>query len=133
MRRAVAAIVVVLALGVPALASAQSAGDNQYVDPFAGSQAPAKHHSQQTSGTGQTGSTASGTTSGTSPATGKSSAASTGSAASGQLPRTGQPLMPLFVLGGALLLAGLVLRLRVAARRPRPSGGPQYIDLRRDP
>src|SRR4051794_23048588 len=106
MRRAVLAIVVALGLAVPAAASAQSAGDNQYVDPFAGSQPPAKQQtSQPAQGTGQSGSAA------PAPASTPVQAVQSGSgsgttASSSQLARTGQPVAPLFAMGGALLLAG---------------------------
>src|SRR3954462_14045942 len=121
MRRAVPAIVVALGLAAPAAASAQSAGDNQYVDPFANSQAPAKHQGQQAQGQGQDQS--SGSTSATAPVNTVQPAASSGTtASSSHLPRTGQPMTPLFALGGALLLAGLVLRLSIAPRRTRRDG-----------
>ena|SRR2546423_922754 len=128
MRRAVPAIVVALGLVVPAAASAQSAGDNQYVDPFAGSQPPAKHHPQQAQGTSQPAGGASPSAPVSSVQPSSATGTSSTTASSSQLPRTGQPLTPLFALGGALLLTGLVLRLKL--RRPRTSNGPQLIDLR---
>jgi LPXTG-motif cell wall-anchored protein len=116
-RIAAAAVTLAVALA-PATALAQNgAGDEQYTDPFAnGSQQPAKpkpkpkptpvqpvpHQQVQSS-----------------PTTTQQAAPSTQQAtqSSGQLPRTGFDLIPLALVGVALVAAGLVLRRRAAHGR----------------
>jgi LPXTG-motif cell wall-anchored protein len=106
-RRPAAVAAVMLTL-LPASAVAQSAGDEQYEDPFAGEQpAPAS-----TPAPAPAPSLGSGTVQ---PAPPTPAAAPT----SAQLPRTGADL-PLAVLAGAFLLAsgaGLRLRLHAHGRR----------------
>jgi hypothetical protein len=160
MRLALSTLVAVVALAVPGVALGQSAGDNQYVDPFAGqhaspgggqSGAPQHTAGQPSQGTTSSGTGSSTTGSGTStgggssttgsgtsaPASGSSTPSSGGSTpssgttkssqaggdaatggpastSSGQLPRTGEPLAPLFALGGLLILGGFALRLAAA-------------------
>jgi hypothetical protein len=108
------ALVWVLVLAMPAPALAQSAGDNQYTDPF--SHTPSSH------GGGSSGKP--GGSSGTSPQTAQ--AAPTGPSASasrapqpsqaGELPRTGFPVALPLAYGLVLLLSGVALRRGV---RPR--------------
>ena len=121
-----------VSLLVPAIAVAQSAGDEQYTDPFAGN-APAGHSptssapSQNTSSPsvqspGQLASSSSpgGTASGD---PGTSSGGSGNS-----LPRTGFDAWMLAVMGALMLLAGVLLRLGL---RPLPwraaSGSPATL------
>jgi hypothetical protein len=104
--KAMLVFVLTLALAFPAAALAQSAGDEQYVDPF----------QNQTSGGGGGGSNGNQSDSGsqTTPQTSSSSGSSSSGTAGtdttsggdgSALPRTGLPLIPLF-LGGALLMGG---------------------------
>ena len=95
---------------LPATAFGQSAGDEQYVDPFqddtpqnnssndSGSQSDDTSSGQQTSQT----TTTTGDTAGTS--------AQDPAAASGTLPRTGEDLWPVALIGVLLLGGGLALR-----------------------
>ena len=111
-RRSLAVAGTVLAL-LPAAAAAQSAGDEQYSDPFQGTQAPKTTpkskptpvkpvpHQQVQSQT---------QTQAQQPAA-PQPAATTGGG-SGELPRTGMDLAPLVVVGIALVAAGLLLRRR---------------------
>jgi LPXTG-motif cell wall-anchored protein len=133
--RHLTALLAALALLSPASALA-SAGDDQYVDPFAPN---GSHHTQQaagqsgtqgqgsqTQGTGSTSST--GTTSGTAPATSsastQSAASSSGvrttSAKSGKLAYTGSEPWLLLLAGAVLVGSGVALRRRhPVARRWR--------------
>jgi LPXTG-motif cell wall-anchored protein len=94
---------------LPAAAAAQSAGDEQYEDPFAGEQpaptstpAPAPSLGSRTA-----------------PPAAPSAAPAPAAPTSAQLPRTGADL-PLTALAGAVLLAsGVGLRLRLQAHGPR--------------
>jgi hypothetical protein len=106
-------LVVVLLAGVlalPAVALADSAGDNQYQDPF--SNVPSQSKPKNTS----SGTTTQPSTPAPAPATTTpSSSAGTSTdpiahAAGDALPRTGFPLLPVAAIGAALLAAGLVLR-----------------------
>jgi LPXTG-motif cell wall-anchored protein len=119
--RRIAAVAVVLALALtPAAAHAQDgAGDEQYTDPFAGQSQPKPKpkpkpvqpvpHQQlpsQQQATPQT----------TTPAPAPAAAATQQPAASsGELPRTGFDVIPVALVGVALVLAGLALRRRGAA------------------
>ncbi len=110
--RRIAAVAVSLAVALaPAAASAQDgAGDQQYTDPFAGQSqpkpkpkptAPVQQQTQQA--TPQT------TTPAPAPATQQPAASSR------ELPRTGFDVIPVALVGVALVLAGLALRRRGAA------------------
>ena len=118
-RRSLAVAGTVLAL-LPAAAAAQSAGDDQYVDPFAGQDAGGGGGSSG----GQSGSSPSSSapsssapsssapsSSATAPAA--SSAPATTAPVSTQLPYTGTATALRALLGAVLLLAGVALRLRV--------------------
>jgi hypothetical protein len=121
-RRSLAALLVVVGLAVPSAALAQSAGDNQYQDPFGGDSG-----GQQGSSGGDQGSSSGGsgttTTAQAAPTvtpvpTAPAIAPPTQNAAPAaqQLPRTGgDPITPA-VAGFWLLLGGVALRARV---RPR--------------
>lgn len=124
-----------LALALPASAWAQSAGDNQYQDPFANGSPSAGSRggsgsASQADGSGQTTSGGLQTAGGGSGSSSSTSGATASTAASGELPRTGLDVAPIAALGLTFLLAGLLLRLLSAPRAPRPNG-PRYIDLRR--
>ena len=116
---ALLAALLVLA-GAPAVAAAQSAGDDQYVDPFAGQDAGGGGGSSG----GQSGSSPSSSApSSSAPSASAPSSSATAPAASPapattapvstQLPYTGTATALRALLGAVLLLAGVALRLRV--------------------
>jgi len=121
---ALLAALLVLA-GAPAVAAAQSAGDDQYVDPFAGQDAGGGGGSSG----GQSGSSPSSSApsasapSASAPSASAPSSSATAPAASPapattapvstQLPYTGTATALRALLGAVLLLAGVALRLRV--------------------
>jgi hypothetical protein len=116
----------VLPLARPAVSLAdgggndQSAGDNQYVDPLAGTQPAAKAKPRpKPRPASPTASTAPATSTSSSSATSSSSTAAAATATATRasrahtLPRTGLPIALIAAVGLALLAAGLALR-RVA-------------------
>jgi len=120
-----AAIAIAASLALPGTALAQSAGDNQYVDPLAGQSS--HHHSTSsnsgTSGSGTSSSTSASTSTGSSGSSGSSASGSSASGTAGssaangrQLPRTGFELLIPIELGLALLLTGFTLRRVLALR-----------------
>jgi cell division septation protein DedD len=132
-RSRLVALFAALALLAPASAFAQSAGDNQYTDPFGGS------GGQQQSSSGSQGSSSSGssgtTTTAQAPAPTSAPVATTAqstTAATQQLPRTGHDPITPAVAGFWLLLGGVALRARVSrgedrapARGRRAAGSPR--------
>jgi hypothetical protein len=117
-------LVLLLALGlaVPATVAAQSAGDDQYVDPFEG-QGDGNNGSQN--GDSDNGST---TTSQTTPSdTAGTTADTTDTESAATLPRTGFALLPLALAGvflfgtGAGLRRGTRLPARAAASHAPPT------------
>ena len=113
--RNIAAAVLALALALPSAALAQSAGDDQYQDPFSGQDGGGSNQ-QQGSGSGSQGQqqdaapTTQGQTQDAAPTAAQAEPAQTGT-----LPRTG-PQTPLaLAYGWTLLIAGTALRR--AARR----------------
>jgi O-Antigen ligase len=114
-------LALVIALAAPATALAQSAGDEQYVDPFqnapAGGQGGGNGGNSQAGGGSGSNSQAQ-TNSGASQGTAGSTSQSTGTAdtTSGgdgsALPHTGLPLAGVVLAGGLLLGGGITLRRR---------------------
>jgi hypothetical protein len=110
MHRGIAALILALALlAAPAAALAQSAGDEQYVDPFQGEpnggqaeQPPPEEPSAPPPPAAEE-----------APATESAPAAEAAQPASPTLPRTGAPLVLLAAAGYALLLAGIAIRRQV--------------------
>jgi hypothetical protein len=102
--RAVAIATIFLLLALPAAGFADSAGDNQYQDPLGNTPSKPK---KQASTTQTTATPAPSTPSSTAS---QSSSSTTTTPSSGSLPRTGLPVVPLVVLGTALLGAGLLIR-----------------------
>jgi hypothetical protein len=95
-------------LALPATAFGQSAGDEQYVDPFQGNDNPGGGgNDNSTSNSGdQTQDQSTTTTTTTAPAeTGSADTAGAAESDSQSLPRTGLPLAG-FLLGGAALVGG---------------------------
>jgi hypothetical protein len=95
-------------LAVPATALAQSAGDDQYVDPF-----ESQPDDQNNNGSGDQGGQSQTTTPDTGTAPAQSTAPTATEAQSGDtLPRTGLPLVGLGLSGAFLLSGGFALRRR---------------------
>jgi LPXTG-motif cell wall-anchored protein len=125
--RRIAVLGATLALALyPAAAVAQNgAGDEQYQDPFAGSSAPAKKPKPKPKPVPQAQATPQ-TQSQTSTQPVQQVQSSSGTSAQGtttpvqagsELPRTGFDVVPLAIVGFALVLAGMVLRRRAAHGR----------------
>lgn len=120
MPRRIAALAATLALIAPASAFAQSAGDEQYQDPFGGdeqsqddsSQDPDTPTSSDDAGSGTTTPTQTPAPTGAEP----SASAAQASPAAEQLPRTGGDVVLPAVAGFWLLLGGVALRARVRVR-----------------
>jgi LPXTG-motif cell wall-anchored protein len=100
-----------LLLSAPTAALAQSAGDDQYEDPFAGQGDPSGSGGEPTAPAAPAPDTS------TAPATTSAEADASASAgeARSELPRTGAEAALIAMLGSGLLLAGTGLRLRVRA------------------
>ena len=109
--RRIATLAAALALAAPASAFAQSAGDDQYQDPFGGDD---QGQSQDPDTPTSSGDSDSGTTTATQ-APAPTAAAPEASAAqtSAQLPRTGGDVVLPAVAGFWLLLGGVALRAQV--------------------
>jgi hypothetical protein len=109
MHRAIAALILAVAvLAAPGAAFAQSAGDEQYVDPFQGEenggQAEPQEQAEPAPAPEQPAAPAPAAEGAESPA------AEPAQTASPTLPRTGAPLVMLAAAGYALLLAGIAIR-----------------------
>ena len=112
--RRIAAVAVSLAVALaPAAASAQDgAGEQQYTDPFAGQSQPKPKPKPTAPAQQQTQQAAPQTTT---PAPAPAPATQQTAASSRELPRTGFDVIPVALVGVALVLAGLALRRRGAA------------------
>ena len=114
-----------LALALPAVVHAQSAGDDQYVDPFEGQDGGGGGGGGGNDGAdngSQTGGSDDGTTSTTAQTTPSDTAGTTAQGTeSGEatLPNTGLALLPIALTGAFLLGAGITLRR--GARLPSPA------------
>jgi hypothetical protein len=95
-------IVMSLGLGLPAAAGAQSAGDDQYADPFEETPAQSEPVAPTDGGASEPATTAA-------PAAGTTAPAATATG-TGTLPRTGFDLVLLLVTGAVLLLSGFTVR-----------------------
>jgi LPXTG-motif cell wall-anchored protein len=115
-RRSLAVAGAVLAL-LPAAAAAQSAGDEQYEDPFGGQPAQSKPHPAPAPATPAPAPATSAQTTAAPAAPSRRAAASTTPAQAGELPRTGGDARWPALLGLALLSAGVALRAH-ARRAP---------------
>ena len=105
MRQSLSIVVAVVFLAVPAGAFAQSAGDEQYTDPF-GQQEQGTTEQPATPPSGTTAEPAPGGDGTAEPAPSSESAQT----ASPTLPRTGAPGVLFAAAGYALLLAGVAIR-----------------------
>ena len=124
-RRTFALLAALAALGFPATSLAQSAGDDQYVDPIPADNGSGSSGSTGSSG-GNSGSSGSSTPSAPStpstPTTSGTTAtpqAAGAEGAPGELPRTGFDVIVTIELGLALLLTGLVSQRMLALRERR--------------
>ena len=108
-----------LLLAAPAPALAQSAGDDQYEDPFAGQGDPSGSGGEPTQPS-QPAAPAPDTSTAPPAEGGAEAGASAGAGeARAELPRTGAEAVLVALLGSGLLLAGTGLRLRVRADERR--------------
>jgi LPXTG-motif cell wall-anchored protein len=117
-RIAAVAVSIALLLAAAAAHAQNGAGDEQYTDPFAGgTQQPATKPKpkpqpapvQQTTTQQQT---TSSTTPQAAPSAAQQSAPQSTTSAGGELPRTGFDVIPVVLVGMALVAAGLLLRRR---------------------
>ncbi len=115
-----------LALALPAVVHAQSAGDDQYVDPFEGQGGGGGGGGGGGNGGGDNGSQTGGSDDGTTSTTAQTTPSDTaGTTAQGTesdeatLPNTGLDLLPVVLIGAFLLGAGIALRR--GARPPGPA------------
>jgi LPXTG-motif cell wall-anchored protein len=110
--RLAASVLAALTLALPAAAVADNAGDNQYKDPFSGSQTPSKKKPAATT----TPAPAPTPTPSQAPTPTATTAAPPASGtSSGELPRTGFPLLQVAGAGVLLVGAGVLLLRRRAA------------------
>jgi hypothetical protein len=112
MRRLVTLLIAASMLALPTQALAQSAGDEQYADPFGQVEEPSGEQGQQGQAPDQS-APAPAAPAQTAPATDGQSVASQETAAP-TLPRTGLPAILLAGAGALLLGAGTTLRRRVS-------------------
>jgi hypothetical protein len=116
-RRLTAALGVAAVLAFPAASLADSAGDNQYQDPFSNVPSQPKKKSSTTTTPATPAPTPAPSTSPAATATPTATTATPSSTSSArELPRTGFPLWPAAAVGAALIAAGLGLRRLVSDR-----------------
>jgi hypothetical protein len=107
----------VFALAMPAAALADSAGDNQYQDPFSNVPSQPKKQSTNTTTTPTPAPTPTPSAAPTAtPTPTATTATPSGTSSTRELPRTGFPLWPAAAVGAALVAAGLGLRRLVSDR-----------------
>ena len=107
MRRAVALILALLLLALPAVATAQNAGDEQYADPFGQTEEPSGSQGEQPDGTQEEAAPA---PEPAPAAPAPAQAVATQDTAAPTLPRSGAPAHLLAGAGALLLAAGVTVR-----------------------
>jgi hypothetical protein len=113
MRRLVTLLIAAFVLALPSQALAQSAGDEQYADPFGQVEQPNGGQGQQGQAPDQ-GAPAPAAPAQTTPASGADQSVASQETAAPTLPRTGLPALLLAGTGALLLGAGTTLRRRVS-------------------
>jgi hypothetical protein len=108
MRRVVTLFLAGFMLILPSAALAQSAGDEQYADPFGQVEQPNSGQGQQTQAPAEPAPAPGDQAQTTAPAADQAVASQ--ETTSGTLPRTGLDAILFFVMGAALLLAGTTFR-----------------------
>src|SRR3954451_15394549 len=128
--RASALFGVLILLLLPAVALAQSAGDEQYSDPF-GDKTPSSGSSPSPAPTAQapnpSPTTDSGSQLASDPSAGSSASSNSSSSSNSSLPNTGLRAWMLAVMGGLMLLAGVFLRAVVRPLRVRAGSSPPPV------
>jgi hypothetical protein len=109
MRRLVTLLIAASMLAIPSAALAQSAGDEQYADPFGQVEEPQGGQDQQGQAPDQGVQTPAAPAQ-TSPTTGADQSVASQETAAPTLPRTGLDSVFVVVLGATLLLAGTTIR-----------------------
>jgi LPXTG-motif cell wall-anchored protein len=115
LRRRLAALVAAALLAAPATALGQSAGDEQYEDPFAGQNEEPAQQEPAATATPAPAEPAAPAPAPAAPESTPAPAAQPG-AAPAELPRTGFDAGPVLAIGAVLLAGGVVLRLRLRER-----------------
>jgi hypothetical protein len=113
MRRLVTLLIAASMLALPCAALAQSAGDEQYADPFGQVKEPNGGNDQQGQAPDQS-AQAPAAPAQTSPTTGADQSVASQEAAAPTLPRTGLDGVLFAVMGATLLLAGTTIRRLVS-------------------
>jgi hypothetical protein len=108
-------VAVAAVLAFPAASLADSAGDNQYQDPFSNVPSQPKKKSSGTTTTPAP-TPAPTTTPAATPSPTATTAAPSSTPSAQQLPRTGFPVLPVAAIGAALIAAGLGMRRLVSDR-----------------
>jgi LPXTG-motif cell wall-anchored protein len=108
--RSVAVAAACLALALPGAALADSAGDNQYQDPLGNTPSQQKPKKKTQSTTQTATPTQTPASSSSAPSSTAASTTTTTAQNSGTLPRTGMPVVPLVVVGVALIAGGVLIR-----------------------
>ena len=113
LRRRLAVLASAILLGLPASAGAQSAGDDQYEDPFAGEQDQGQ---AQTGGGGEEQAPAATPAPAQAPETAATASVQSAPATQAELPYTGAAAGAVLIAGATLLAGGVALRVRVRER-----------------
>jgi hypothetical protein len=116
-----AALSAVLLLASPAAVLAQSAGDDQYEDPFAGEDAPAAAPDEQGEPTEEPPGLGTAPSSATGSEGQETASESAETAPRAALPATGGEATLIALIGSGFVLAGAGLRVRLRADERRPA------------
>jgi LPXTG-motif cell wall-anchored protein len=110
MRRLVTLLIAASLLALPCSALAQSAGDEQYADPFGQVEKPNNGQGQQSEAPAQAAPAPAAPAQAAAPTTAADTAAASQETAGATLPRTGVDTVFFVVMGATLLLAGATIR-----------------------